>query len=374
MRRTWAVVATLVVTLVIGATGGPSGADPAAGAQFGAGPTTGLVDGQAILVGGTGFTPNTTLHFYECRTFSGCVALDGSAVTDSSGRFATVAHVRRGYDDSGTPVDCAVTQCFLTVSSSTSASHADWGDMVVFPSTFPDAATIPLSFSPRPSVTVVHNRRLADGQTVTIVGRDFVPGQTVYAYECTGSPCTNRVPGSGVVDRDGRVSVTTTVRRRVADWAPLGGELPVDCAAATRSCILALALRGYYEDNDEILATTGLNFARTPAIFGPGTDTWEGDSGTHPVEVRFGVTTFSHRPQVLRYRTYAWTATDADFEPAYGTVTVPGGATEVSVTVQVRGDTEPEPDEVFLVVLRGTGRLSHVEGFSPVWIQDPTGR
>jgi hypothetical protein len=353
----------LAVALLIGATAGPGAADTVPGAQLQAGPTTDLVDGQPILITGTGFEPDTTVHLYECRNFSGCVALDESAVTDGTGRLATIGHVRRGLDDSGTPVDCTVTQCFLAVSSSTADAHAYWQDM-----TPPDAAPIWLRFAPRATVSVVPNRRLADGQAVTVEGRGLVPGQPMYLYECAGSPCTNQLTGSAVVDHDGRVSIPTTVHRWVYDWAADGGDLPMDCTVSR--CGLALGLRGYYEDNNELLTSTELNFAPTPAIFTTGTGTWEGDTGTHPVEVRFGVTPSSHRPQVLRYRTWAWTATAADFQPVDGSVTLPPGATEGSVTVDVRGDTEVEPNEVFLVEFLGTGRLSRTRGAAVVTIQD----
>ena len=359
-------VTTMAASLLIGAGVAPSRAGAAPAGQLLAGPTTGLVDGQAVLVTGTGFAPHTTLHFYECRIFSGCVSIGASAVTDASGGLATIVHVRRGLDDHGTPVDCTVTQCFLAVSASTSATSAGWSDMVSLHP--PESTSVWLSFAPQASVSVVANRRLVDGQTVTVQGRGFVPGQTVYAFECTGSPCTKLLPGSDVVDHDGRVSITTTIRRWVDDWAPAAGDLPYDCSV--HRCDLTLGLRGDYEDNDELLASTQLNFAPTPAIFTTGTGTWEGDSGTHPVELRFGITPSSDRPRIVRYRTYAWTATSADFEPVESTVTVPAGATEGSVTVQVRGDTEAEPDELFLVELRGTRRLTNTVGVGVVVIHD----
>ena len=217
MTRTRLVVAMLAVALLIGATAGPSGADTVAGAQFMAGPTTGLVDGQPILVTGTGFAPDTTVHFYECRIISGCVALDQSAVTDGAGRLATIAHARRGLDDSGTPVDCTVTQCFLAVSSSTTDAHAAFQDMT------PGTGEVWLSFAPRATVTVVPNRRLADGQAVTVEGRGLVPGQTISVLECTSSPCTYALPGSGVADR-GRSGLDPDDRPPMD--LRLGGEQP----------------------------------------------------------------------------------------------------------------------------------------------------
>ena len=378
LARVRVAMVTVVVALLIGATVGPIGAEAASGGQLLAGPATRLVDGQPILVTGAGFAPSTTLHLYECRS-GDCESVDASAVTDSSGGFATFGHVRRGLDAFGYPVDCAVTVCNLAVSSSTADASAAWSDMTPLPSTAPNPASVSLGFALRPTVSVVPNHRLADGQAVTVVGRDFMPGQTVYVYECQGL-CTQYLPGSAVVDRNGRVSIPTTVRRWIFDYMASGGDLPMDCSVST--CSLTLALRGYYEDGYEKLAGAKLDFAPTPAIFtsgsaGPGAffglgrvGTWEGDTGTHPVEVRFGVTPSSHRSQVLRYTTYAWTATAADFQPIEGVVTLPPGATEGSVTVDARSDTEVEKDEVFLVEFRGTRRLSNSRGVAVVQIQD----
>src|SRR6476646_4046840 len=153
-------VTTIAASLLIGAGVAPSSAGAAPAGQLLAGPTTGLVDGQAVLVTGTGFAPHTTLHFYECRTFSGCVSIGASAVTNESGGLATIVHVRRGLDDHGTPVDCTVTQCFLAVSSSTSATSAGWSDMVSLHP--PGSTSVWLSFAPQASVSVVANRRLVD--------------------------------------------------------------------------------------------------------------------------------------------------------------------------------------------------------------------
>jgi len=355
----------------------PRVADAASSPQLVAGPTTSLVDGQPILVGGTGFAPNTTLHLYECRIFSGCGSLDSSAVTDSSGRFSIVGHARRGFADDGTPVDCAVTQCFLTVSASTMDARASWQDMIRLPE-----VQIWLSYA-RPTVSVISNRRLADGQVVTVEGHGFVPGQTVYAYECSDL-CTEFLPGRAVVGRDGRVSISRTVHRWIFEYMASGGDPPMDCSVSTPGCALTLALRGDYEDGYEKLAGADL-YLPTPAIFtsssaGPGAFfglgpvvTWEGNVGTHPVTVRFGVTPSSNRPQVLHYRTLAWTATAADFQPIDGAVTLPPGATEGSLTVRVRGDTLVEGDEAFVVEFRGTRRLTDTRATAVVVIRDDAG-
>ena len=220
-------------------------------------------------------------------------------------------------------------------------------------------------------VSVSPNHRLADGQTVTVEGTDLVPGQTVYVYECQDpyQLCTKQLAGTAVADEQGRVSITTTVRRWIYDFMADSGDLPTDCSVAT--CHLALALRGYYEDGYEPLVSTDLDFAPTPAIFtSDSTWTWEGDTGTHPIEVRFGVTPASRAFQVVRYRTYRWSADASDFVPAAGIVTLPPGATEGSVTIDVRGDTAVEGDELFLVEFRGTRRLSQTRAFAVVRIAD----
>jgi hypothetical protein len=72
----------------------------------------------------------------------------------------------------------------------------------------------------------------------------------------------------------------------------------------------------------------------------------------------------------VHYRTQPWTATPADFRPIDGTVTLPPGATEGSVTVQVRGDIQVEGDEAFVVEFRGTRRLTNARGTAVVEIPD----
>ena len=55
LARVRVAMVTVVVALLIGATVGPIGAEAASGGQLLAGPATGLVDGQPILVTGAGF-------------------------------------------------------------------------------------------------------------------------------------------------------------------------------------------------------------------------------------------------------------------------------------------------------------------------------
>src|SRR4051812_921587 len=204
MRRL--LIAMVAVALVMGATVSASGAGAASGTQLIADPQTSLVDRQATHVTGTGFAPKTTLHLYECRS-GDCESLDASTFTDASGRFSTVVHVKRALDAFGYPVDCAVTVCQLAASSATANARAYWQDMAPRP----EPAFVSLAFAPA-TASVIRNRRLTDGNAVTVEGRDLVPGQTVYVYECSGI-CTAQLPGSAVVDRDGRVTITTTVHR-----------------------------------------------------------------------------------------------------------------------------------------------------------------
>ena len=189
----------LAVALLIGATAGPSGADTVAGAQFLAGPTTGLRRRAPILVTGTGFAPDTTVHFYECRIISGCVALDQSAVTDGARTVGDDCATGAASTHSGTPVDCTVTQCFLAVSSSTTDTHAAFQDMT------PGTGEVWLSFAPRATVTVVPNRRL--GRRPGRDGQRPRPGARSDDLRTRMHELTVhlRVRGGGAADRDGRV-------------------------------------------------------------------------------------------------------------------------------------------------------------------------
>jgi CSLREA domain-containing protein len=76
----------------------------------------------------------------------------------------------------------------------------------------------------------------------------------------------------------------------------------------------------------------------------------EGDAGTTPAVFTVRLNPASEKPLTVRYSTQDLTATSPqDYEAASGELTFAPGETEKSLTVNVRGDTEPEFQEAFLL-------------------------
>src|SRR5207244_12712459 len=90
----------------------------------------------------------------------------------------------------------------------------------------------------------------------------------------------------------------------------------------------------------------------------------EGDSGT--TEAAFTVSlggNASGVPGSVDYATADGTATaPSDYQSASGTVNFPPGVTSQTVTVEVNGDTDPEPDENFFVNLTTPSHLAIGDG------------
>jgi hypothetical protein len=79
----------------------------------------------------------------------------------------------------------------------------------------------------------------------------------------------------------------------------------------------------------------------------------EGHAGTTDAVVPITLDRPNDKPVTVEYVTLDHTAVaPADYVPASGTLTFAPGETEKSVTVQVNGDTDPEPSEVALLSLR----------------------
>lgn len=89
----------------------------------------------------------------------------------------------------------------------------------------------------------------------------------------------------------------------------------------------------------------------------------EGHSGTTDVVVPITLDRPNHEPVTVDYVTLDYTAVaPPDYVPASGTLTFAPGETEKSVTIQVNGDTDPEPNEVALISLRNSTNAS-IGGF-----------
>jgi hypothetical protein len=78
----------------------------------------------------------------------------------------------------------------------------------------------------------------------------------------------------------------------------------------------------------------------------------EGNSGTTPLVFAFTMTPASGSDVTVDYATADGTATaGTDYEAANGTLTIKAGQTSGSITVNVAGDTTPEPNETLTVTL-----------------------
>jgi|GEM_PF-1654959 len=99
------------------------------------------------------------------------------------------------------------------------------------------------------------------------------------------------------------------------------------------------------------LIPDGFSLVSIDDVTGP-----EGNSGVtnYVFTVSFEPATPAGPDLQLQFRTEDGTATvaDADYEETAGTLTIPAGTSSLTITVPVIGDTKPEPDERFAVVLR----------------------
>jgi hypothetical protein len=91
-----------------------------------------------------------------------------------------------------------------------------------------------------------------------------------------------------------------------------------------------------------------------PRVQAPDLAVTEGNAGSTAATFVLGLTAGSPQPVVVSYATSDGTAQGgSDFQATSGTVTFPPGTITVNVVVNVTGDTQNEPDEVFYLNLTG---------------------
>jgi hypothetical protein len=111
-----------------------------------------------------------------------------------------------------------------------------------------------------------------------------------------------------------------------------------------------------------------------PSVAAPDFAVTEGNAGTTPASFTLGLSATSPQAVIVTYATSDGTAQGgSDFTSASGTVTFPPGSITANVVVNVTGDTQNEPDEVFYLNLTGTVDASVGKPATAARIRDDDG-
>ncbi|MGC8499176.1 MAG: neocarzinostatin apoprotein domain-containing protein [Acidimicrobiales bacterium] len=201
-------------------------------------PATGLTNGEKVTITGSGFTPSDSLYATECLA---------TATSAADCNVSTATPITVNTD--GTLPSTTFTVVTGTVGGATcgtSAADAASCVIMVANSSEGDRAAAPIAFAvptpTTPSVTVSKNSGLKNGQTVTVTGSGFTPGDSVYAVEClkgaTGqSSCDLTTATAITVNTDGTLPSTSFT---VVTGAVASGTCGTTAANA-RNCVIAVA-------------------------------------------------------------------------------------------------------------------------------------
>jgi Neocarzinostatin family./Calx-beta domain. len=321
---------------------------------------------QVVNITGSGFPPGPT-DVQQCAPadrpgpFGACTGF-AQVVADANGAITGSIEVRRLLNFGGdTPFDCATSPqpCTLQIGS---------GD--------PDeTATVPLGFDPNsqppppPVVVVSPSTHLLDGQQVTVGGLGFAAGATLGM-----APCKAGVTAIADACDIGRAGVATAgangafLTTRAAAGVIQTAQGSVDCTTAIDACVLAVANAADLSE----FATAAMSFDAPELMVHSATAT-EGTGDMTPAEVMVELSTPIGTPTTVEWQAIPGTAGTDDFMQTRGRVTIPAGATEAMIHVDVVGDAIDEPTERFTVqVISALGtRIS--DGTATVKIRDDDG-
>jgi hypothetical protein len=249
-------------------------------------PSIGLITNQQVTIHGTGFAPGqASLEALECTqtatSTAGCSALSVPLSVTTAGQFTSTFTVTTGVIGNGT---CGTTStdaaCQIFILSTASNS------IVSFAS---------IAFASGPGVALTPSTNLRNGESVTITGADFTPGDTVYALECltkdtseatcqTGTATPIKVSSSGTLPPTAFQVVTGSVGNGMCGTSPtnyarclieVANIKQGDADGATLDFSISLAptathVSGYAVSGRTVnVAVLGKNFSAGPMVVGP---------------------------------------------------------------------------------------------------------
>jgi hypothetical protein len=162
-------------------------------------PSTGLVNGSAVSVAGTGFQDNETLYALECINLGASTnqtdcdtSTVAIATSSATGTFTTSVTVVTGtIAATATPSTCGTSATDLTNCAIVVSTNPPSADAAIMPITFalpsPTTTTTttipPVKIGPR-KFHVAPVKNLKNGSKVRVSGTGFKPGDQVYVIEC----------------------------------------------------------------------------------------------------------------------------------------------------------------------------------------------
>ncbi len=223
-------------------------------------PNTGLTSNEAVTIAGSGFAPGASLAAVECigtaTTTTGCnlnaIAPIG---VSSSGTFSMSFYVQTGPIGSGTCGTSATdTHCLIAVGTLAGTLVASG------PITF----AVPSSTPAGPSITVSPSTGLKNGDTVTITGSGFTPGDSLYALEClataTSAAGCNAAGATPITANSDGTLPSTTFK---VTTGTIGTGTCGTTAANVRDCVITVAT---VTGTDAAQETIELNFEKVKFV------------------------------------------------------------------------------------------------------------
>ncbi len=322
--------------------GAYAGVASASSATLTASPSTGLADGQAISVHGTGYPANSEIEVIECHKVLGCDPTTTQYLGSSSTSFAVVYFTARVIMAGKTSVDCAKTSNCVLVAVNFPNPSAIAETPIRFDPTKPILPKLSISLSldgtdgvvAASGVMVLHgnvtcNRAAsvyiqadasqAQGGTISRGGNDT-------EMECTGA---QTIPWQISINPENQFFVTGPAQASLYASAQTG--------------------RSYASDNTD--GTVVLTPATLPTVTPSNARVTVPSAGTTVVlHYWIVLSAASQFPVTFDYSTLNGTASaPTDYTPASGEVTFPPGVTKVIVPITIQGNNESAGSRTFLV-------------------------
>jgi hypothetical protein len=217
------------------ALGAPDDGKGSVGLPVTAEPSTGLRDGQAVTVTGSGFPPNESVGVVMCTREAGrehggrgAEACDigryASATSGADGVVVATFHVQRILLLDGQEVDCASEpgRCIIGV-----GLISDYDRSGGFAVDFDPSAPL----APAPTVGLARTGGIVDGETVAANVTGLHPGSTLIVQQCETATQRCAPVGEHHVDGDGVFDGSVHLWRWFGAWTEPGQSPNVDCAA-----------------------------------------------------------------------------------------------------------------------------------------------